>query len=89
VPALLLSPRGCLAPAPFAHGVSAVYLAAFLSQLLAAPPVVLRAGLAPFALAQALAAWCWYCLHAKRARDAGGDTLAALAIAGLYRPGRA
>jgi len=84
VPALLFSPRGRLAPAPFARAVSAVYLAAFLSQLLAAPPVVARAGLAPFALVQALAVWCWYCLHAKRARDAGEDTLAALAFAGLY-----
>jgi hypothetical protein len=46
--------------------------------------MAVRAGLAPFALAQALAAWCWYCLHAKRARDAGEDTLAALAVAGLY-----
>ena len=84
MPALLFSPRGRLAPRPFARGVSAVYLAAFLSQLLAAPLMVVRAGLAPFALAQALAAWCWYCLHAKRARDAGEDTLAALAVAGLY-----
>ena len=84
MPALLFSPRGRLAPAPFARGVSAVYFSALLSQLLAAPPMVARTGLAPFALAQALATWCWYCLHAKRARDAGEDTLAALAVGGLY-----
>ena len=82
--ALLLSPRGCLAPQPFARGVIAVYLAAFLSQLLAAPPAIAHAGLAPFALAQALVTWCWLSLHAKRLRDAGEGTGAAFAIAGLY-----
>ena len=82
--ALLLSPRGRLSSKPFARGVTAVYLAAFLSQLLAAPPVIAHAGLAPFALAQALATWCWLCLHAKRLRDAGEGADAAIAIAGLY-----
>ena len=62
MPALLFSPRGRLAPAPFARAVSAVYLAAFLSQLHAAPPVVARAGLAPFALVQALAVAGLYAL---------------------------
>ena len=82
--ALLFSPRGRLAPRPFARGVIAVYLAALLSQLLAAPPAIAHAGLAPFALAQALAAWCWFCLHAKRLRDAGEGIGAAVAVAGLY-----
>jgi hypothetical protein len=33
---------------------------------------------------QALACWAWFCLHAKRLRDADRDAGAALAVAGLY-----
>jgi hypothetical protein len=82
--ALFLSVRGHLAPEPFARAVVAVYLAGLLSQLLASAPIIARAGLAPFALAQALVAWCWLCLHAKRRRDAGEGTDTAVAIALLY-----
>jgi uncharacterized membrane protein YhaH (DUF805 family) len=82
--ALLFSASGRIAPKPFALGTVAVYAAALLSQLLMSAPVMLRAGFVPFALVQALAIWAWYCLHAKRLRDAGRDTGPALAIATLY-----
>jgi hypothetical protein len=82
--ALFLCARGHLAPELFARAVVAVYLAGLLSQLLASAPVITRAGLAPFALAQALVAWCWLCLHAKRLRDAGEGTDTAVAVALLY-----
>ncbi len=78
------SPFGGMAPKPFGRGILAVYAAALFSVLLLSAPVVLQAGLAPFALVQALAAWAWFCLHAKRLRDAGRDVGLALAIAGLY-----
>ena len=82
--ALFFSASGRLAPRPFAAGVAMVYLAAFLSQLLLSPPVLLRAGFAPFILVQALSIWAWFCLHAKRLRDAGGDIGPAIAIVVLY-----
>ena len=53
--ALFFSGFGRLAPKPFARAVVAVYVAAFLSQLLISTPVMLRIGLAAFALVQALA----------------------------------
>src|SRR5258708_30125287 len=59
---------GRLAPRPFAAGVLAVYVAAFLSQLLISSAVMHRAGLAPFVLVQAVAGWGWVCLHAQRPR---------------------
>ena len=82
--ALFFSARGRVAPRPFAAAVMAVYGAAFLSQLLISAPVMLRAGFAPFALAQAIATWSWFCLHAKRLRDADRGIGAAVAIAVLY-----
>src|SRR5262249_52026236 len=82
--ALFFSARGRVAPRAFAAAVMAVYGAAFLSQLLTSAPVMLRAGLAPFALAQAIATWSWLCLHAKRLRDADRAIGAAVAIAVLY-----
>jgi hypothetical protein len=45
---------------------------------------MLRAGLVPFALVQAIAIWCWFCLHAKRVRDADRQVGVAVAIAALY-----
>ena len=53
--ALFFSARGRLAPRAFAAGAAAVYGTAFLSQLLISAPVMLHAGLAPFALVQAIA----------------------------------
>jgi len=82
--ALFLCARGHLAPELFARAVVAVYLAGLLSQLLASAPVMARAGLAPFVLAQAFVAWSWLCLHAKRLRDAGEGTDTAVVIALLY-----
>ena len=82
--ALFFSARGRLAPRAFAASAAVVYGAAFLSLLLISPPVMLRAGLAPFALVQAIAIWCWFCLHAKRLRDADRRIGVAVAIAVLY-----
>jgi uncharacterized membrane protein YhaH (DUF805 family) len=82
--AFWFSPSGRIAPKPFARGILAVYAVAVLSLLLMSAPVMLRVGFAPFALVQALACWAWFCLHAKRLRDAGRDAGAALAVAGLY-----
>jgi uncharacterized membrane protein YhaH (DUF805 family) len=82
--ALFFSAAGRMARKPFVAGVLVVYVAAFLSQLLMSPPVMLRAGLAPFALVQAIASWAWFCLHAKRLRDAGRGIGPAVAIAVLY-----
>jgi uncharacterized membrane protein YhaH (DUF805 family) len=82
--AFWFSPSGRIAPKPFARGILAVYVAAALSLLLMSAPVMLRVGFAPFVVVQALACWAWFCLHAKRLRDAGRDAGAALAVAGLY-----
>ena len=82
--ALFFSGVGRLAPKPFARAVVAVYVAAFLSQLLISPPVMLRIGLAAFALVQAMAMWAWFCLHAKRLRDADRPIGPAVAIVVLY-----
>jgi uncharacterized membrane protein YhaH (DUF805 family) len=82
--ALFFSASGRAAPTPFTAAVLVVYLLAFLSQLLLSPPVTLRVGLAPFALVQAVVTWAWFCLHAKRLRDAGRGIGPAVAIAVLY-----
>src|SRR5262249_42605091 len=82
--ALFFSARGRLAPRAFAASAAAVYGTAFLSQLLISAPVMLHAGLAPFALVQAIATWSWFCLHAKRLRDADRGIGVAVAIAVLY-----
>src|SRR5260370_7549955 len=75
---------GGLARRAFAAGAAVVYGTAFLSFLLISPPVMLRVGLAPFVLVQAIALWCWFCLHAKRLRDADRRIGVAAAIAVLY-----
>jgi uncharacterized membrane protein YhaH (DUF805 family) len=82
--AVFFSARGRLAPRAFAASAAVVYGTASLSLLLISPPVMLRAGLAPFALVQAIAIWCWFCLHAKRVRDADRQVGVAVAIAVLY-----
>jgi uncharacterized membrane protein YhaH (DUF805 family) len=82
--AFWFSPSGRIAPKLFARGILAVYVAAALSLLLLSAPVMLRLGFAPFVLMQACACWAWFCLHAKRLRDASRDAGAALAVAGLY-----
>jgi hypothetical protein len=55
--ALFFSGFGRLAPKPFARAVVAVYVAAFLSQLLISPPVLPRMGLAAFALGREPIKW--------------------------------
>src|SRR5215471_21719673 len=82
--AVFFSARGRLAPRAFAASAAVAYGTASLSLLLISPPVMLRAGLAPFALVQAIAIWCWFCLHAKRVRDADRQVGVAVAIAVLY-----
>jgi uncharacterized membrane protein YhaH (DUF805 family) len=82
--AFWFSPSGRIAPKPFARGILVVYGVAALSLLLMSAPVMLRVGFAPFVVVQALACWAWFCLHAKRLRDAGRDAGAALALASLY-----
>jgi hypothetical protein len=82
--ALFFSAQGRLPPKPFALGVIAVYVTAFLAQLLLSPPAIAHGGPASFVLVQALATWSWFCLHAKRLRDGGHGIGAAVAIAILY-----
>src|SRR5215813_3811786 len=82
--ALFFCARGRVAPRAFAAGVAVVYGTAALSQLFLSPPVILHAGLAPFTLVQAIAIWSWFCLHAKRLRDADRGIGVAVAIAVLY-----
>src|SRR5260370_23012065 len=82
--AVFFSARGRLAPRAFAAGAAVVYGTAFLSFLFISPPAMLRVGLAPFALVQAIALWCWFCLHAKRLRDADRGIRVAAALAAFY-----
>ncbi len=82
--AFWLSASGRIAPRPFALAIVGVYLASFLSQILLAPPVTPRLGVAPFAILQTLVTWVWFALHARRLRDAGRPTGPAMAIAALY-----
>ena len=79
--ALVFFCTGRLAPRLFALLVTAVYLLGFSSQVLLAEPTLARAGVWPFALAQAVLLWVWFALHAKRLRDADRGTGAALGIA--------
>ncbi len=80
----IFSAAGRLAPKPFALGAIAVYVASFLSQFLLAAPVTARASVIPFLLVQVVIGWGWYALHAKRLRDAGRPTGAAVALTVLY-----
>jgi uncharacterized membrane protein YhaH (DUF805 family) len=82
--ALIFSPSGRLARKPFAVGAAAVYGLMILSQVLLVQPIATRAGVIPFAAAQALLTWAWFALHAKRLREAGHPTGSALGIAILY-----
>jgi uncharacterized membrane protein YhaH (DUF805 family) len=79
--ALIFSASGRIAPKPFAVGALLLYALIFLSQALLSPPLSVRAGVVPFVVAQAVLAWVWYALHAKRLRDAGLGTGSALGIA--------
>jgi uncharacterized membrane protein YhaH (DUF805 family) len=82
--AFFLSASGRIAPRPFWLGAVAVYAASLISHALTDLPVVARAGLWPFVLAQAILTWSWYALHAKRLRDGGVGTGGAAGAAILY-----
>jgi uncharacterized membrane protein YhaH (DUF805 family) len=78
---LAFSHSGRLAPRPFALAVIVVYLLGSASQVLLTQPILARAGVWLFALLHALLLWVWFVLHAKRLRDAGRGTGAALGVA--------
>ncbi|HML08814.1 MAG TPA: hypothetical protein VK430_11905 [Xanthobacteraceae bacterium] len=80
----LFSPSGRLRPQAFAVAILAVYVAGAASQWLTMPAVLARAGLWPFAAAQALLIWIWFALHVRRLRDAGTGVGLAAGIGVLY-----
>jgi uncharacterized membrane protein YhaH (DUF805 family) len=82
--ALFFSAYGRILPKPVTLAVAAVYALAFVSQLLLSPPVLGHFGWLPFALVQAIATWAWFCLHAKRLREADRSSGPVVAIAILY-----
>jgi hypothetical protein len=73
-----------LARGPFALATVAVYLASFASQILLSGPVTSRAGVAPFALAQAVLVVVWVLLHQRRLHDAGRPTGTVIGVAMVY-----
>lgn len=81
---LLIPPSGRLAPRPFVLSAIAVYAAGVAMQWLTMPEVLARAGVWPFAIAQAVLIWIWYVLHALRLNDAGRTAGLAAAAAILY-----
>jgi uncharacterized membrane protein YhaH (DUF805 family) len=80
----VFSPSGRLSPQAFIVAAVAVYAAGVAAQWLTAPEVLVRAGIWPFAIVQALLIWIWYTLHAKRLRDAGRSADFAAGAALLY-----
>ncbi len=80
----LFSPLGRIQPQAFVAAVIAVYVAGAASQWLTMPEAVARGGLWLFAALQALLAWLWFALHAKRLRDAGRAIGLAAGVAILY-----
>lgn len=81
---VLLSPSGLLAPQAFLLCAVAVYLGGIASQALTLRAVLLRAGLWPFAAAQAVLIWIWLVVHVKRLRDAGRPVGLAIGASVLY-----
>jgi uncharacterized membrane protein YhaH (DUF805 family) len=81
---VLFSPSGVLAPQAFLFCAVAVYLGGVASQALTSPAVLSRAGLWPFAAAQAVLIWIWTIVHAKRLRDAGRPIGLAVGASVLY-----
>ncbi|HEY2134319.1 MAG TPA: DUF805 domain-containing protein, partial [Xanthobacteraceae bacterium] len=78
------SPSGRVGRRGFAIAILCVYLASFLSQVLLGAPVTARAGPWVFLAVQAMLLWVWFCLHARRLRDAGRGIETAVGIALLY-----
>ena len=81
---LFLSPSGALSRSGFFLAIAIVYLLGLVSQMLTAPLVLERAGLWAFCAAQLVLLWSWYCLHAKRLREAGRGTGIAAGVAVIY-----
>ena len=80
----LFSPAGRLEPRAFVFAAIVVYALGVAAQWLTMPDILLRAGIWPFAVAQALLVWVWYALHARRLRDAGRPVDIAAGAALLY-----
>ena len=80
----LFSPTGRLEPRAFVFAAIVVYALGVAAQWLTMPDILLRAGIWPFAVAQALLVWAWYVLHARRLRDAGRPVDLAAGAALLY-----
>ena len=81
---LFTTTQGRLARKPFWLGLIAVYVAAFVAQALLEDAIRARAGLTPFAVAQAVLLWAWLAIHIKRLRDAGQGPAGAIGVAVIY-----
>jgi uncharacterized membrane protein YhaH (DUF805 family) len=80
----LFSPAGRLEPRAFVFAAIVVYALGVAAQWLTMPDILLRAGIWPFAVAQAVLVWVWYALHARRLHDAGRPVDLAAGAALLY-----
>ena len=81
---LFTTTQGRLARRPFWLSLIAIYLAGFAAQALLDGTVRARAGLTPFAVAQAALLWAWLAIHIKRLRDAGQGPAGAIGVAVIY-----
>ena len=81
---LFTTTQGRLARKPFWLSLIAIYLAGFAAQALLDGTVRARAGLTPFAAAQAALLWAWLAIHIKRLRDAGQGPAGAIGVAVIY-----
>ena len=86
-PGTVGGPQGSRAgppPRPFIVAVSGLYLLGLAAQWLTVPPVLARAGLWPFLMAQVVLVAVWYVLHARRLHDAGRARAAAQGVAMIH-----
>jgi uncharacterized membrane protein YhaH (DUF805 family) len=60
---LFTTTQGRLARKPFWLGLVAIYVAALVAQALLEDAIRVRAGLTPFAVAQAVLLWAWLAIH--------------------------
>src|ERR1043166_6567627 len=81
---LFTTTQGRLARKPFWLGLIAIYAAGLAAQVLLDGPVRARAGLTPFAVAQAVLLWAWLSIHIKRLRAAGQGPAGAIGVAVVY-----
>ncbi len=82
--ALFFLPSGRLAAPPFVIGVAVVFALGCLSLMVLSSRLPPSLAIFLFATAQGVIVWCWFCLHAKRLRDAGLAIAPAIAVAVLY-----